>query len=267
MRPPYGASSRKLTLHYDVIGPDAPNHETLVMARSDWHGGLLQGQPSEPIGSIHAASTEGLIEIDRSKADWWLGFAFFISLGLQSLAGNGSYLLFLVVLLLPIPLLSARGRWRRPAHTGQIFWRIAKLLGAFTAGYTITFLASTLTGTLLPPAILAALTSMTILAAATHAIRPIFAHHIGIAGATFGLFYGLIFVGSMPAFDLSPPYALPAALAYALGTSLMLLLATLLFAPSLILLSRSRYYRPAQVTVLIFALLLSVSLLSLPDSL
>jgi len=260
MYPPAGAPLRKFALHYDVVGRENPRHETILTVRSDWDAGLLSGQPTEIIGSIRATSAAGLIEIDRSNGSWWLGFASFIGLGLQSTAGRGGDLLFLAVLLLPVPLLSVRGHWRRPAHTRQIFGRLAKMMSAFTLGCSMTFLASALSGTQLPPQLRAVLALLALIAAAIHSIRPIFARHTGVASAMFGLVYGLIFAGGMPSFDLSPPYALSAAIAYAIGIGLMLLLATLLFTPSLILLSRTRFYRPVQITILALALVVSASL-------
>ena len=252
--PPAGAPLRKFALRYDVIGQESPRHETILSVRSDWDAGLLSGQPPEEIGLIRAGSPSQMIEIDRSGASWWQGFASFVSVGLQSTASRGQDLLFFAVLLLPIPLLSVGGRWRRAARTRQIFGRLARLIGAFILGCLLTFLASTLGGILLPPSLLVVLALLSILAATLHAVRPIFAHHIGTAAVVFGLVYGLIFAGHMPSFDLSPAYALPAAIAYAFGIGLMLLLTTLLLAPSLILLSRSWFYYPVQVAVLAFAL-------------
>lgn len=262
MRPPDGDSSRKLTLHYDVINREAVTHETFVMVRSDWHSGLFPHQPPDPIGSIRAAS-DGFIEIDRSNTDWWLGFAFFVSLGLQSLIEQGSHLLFLVVLLLPVPLLSLQGNESTPADHRQIFWRLAKLITTFSLGYSLSFLASILSGALLPQKMLIVLSALTIIAAAILAIHPVFPSRPGIASMIFGLIYGLIFAGSMPSFGLSPDYTLPAALAYDIGIGIMLLLTALLFTPSLILLSRTSLYQHVRITIASLALLASSTSLGL----
>ncbi|RZK28887.1 MAG: HupE/UreJ family protein, partial [Hymenobacter sp.] len=113
LRPPTGASSRTFTLHYDVIMHQLVTHAALVSIRQDWDNGVLAEHPVE-VGVIRLNPRDNSIaplEIAPAAGSLWHGFQSMISLGMSHIAEGTDHLLFLLVLLLPAPLLVRAGRW------------------------------------------------------------------------------------------------------------------------------------------------------------
>ncbi|RZK62765.1 MAG: HupE/UreJ family protein, partial [Hymenobacter sp.] len=107
LQPPAGASSRAFTLHYDVIMHQVVTHSALVSIRQDWDNGVLAEHPVE-VGVIRMNPRDNVIaplEVAPAAGSRWRGFQNMVGLGLSHIAEGTDHLLFLLVLLLPAPLL------------------------------------------------------------------------------------------------------------------------------------------------------------------
>lgn len=102
MQPPPGASPRKFIFYYSVINHEVMSHNAYVSVRNDWDTAVFSNRP-EFIGDIHFTITS--LTINRSRSSWWQGFRTVFNLGVHHITEGTDHLLFLLVLLLPAPLL------------------------------------------------------------------------------------------------------------------------------------------------------------------
>ena len=111
----------------------------------------------------------------RSRA--WLKdvqFASLFHLGIRHIAEGTDHLLFLLVLLLPAPLLAVGSRWSRAAGVRQSLLHIIGIVTAFTIGHSITLSLAAMNFIHAPERIIEVLIAVSILVSAVHALRPIF---------------------------------------------------------------------------------------------
>ncbi|HEY2402114.1 MAG TPA: HupE/UreJ family protein [Steroidobacteraceae bacterium] len=134
-RPPAGADTERFTFDYDVIVHTVVSHKVLVYVRRDIRHGLL-GETPQAIGLIAFQQTQ--LTVDGSGGSWWVGFVKLWQLGVEHIAQGTDHLLFLLVLLLPAPLVASRSRWGGARPVGDSFWNIAKTVSGFTIGHSIT---------------------------------------------------------------------------------------------------------------------------------
>ena len=141
LKPPAGAPTRTFTLNYDVIAHEIITHSVLVSVRSDWNNGVFSNQP-ELVGTIRYVKKS--VEIDRAAGSWWCGFRSVLGLGMQHIAEGTDHLLFLLVLLLPAPLIAANGRWGAFGGVRHGVLQLLKVVTAFTVGHSITLIVGAL---------------------------------------------------------------------------------------------------------------------------
>ena len=116
LTPPAGASVRQFTLAYDAIVHQVVTHRILVSVENDWAGG--QVEQTRDVGVIRVDTGTGEVPplvVDLGAGSAWAGFTAMVGLGMSHILEGTDHLLFLLVLLLPAPLLGAKGRWREPA--------------------------------------------------------------------------------------------------------------------------------------------------------
>ena len=244
LRPPAGASPRRFDLHYDVIGHEVNNHYTLLTVRRDWDTAVLE--TPEPVGIFQY--TVKTLTIDRSGGSWRTGFRAMLRLGVRHIAEGTDHLLFLLVLLLPAPLLAAGPRWGAYGGLRRALRELLKIVTAFTAGHSLTLLAGTLGWFRLPAQPVELLIAGSILVSAVHAVRPCFAGRELFVAAGFGLVHGLAFADTLAGLGLSSGHLALALLAFNLGIELMQLAVVAVAMPSLLLLARTRFYPALRLT-------------------
>jgi hypothetical protein len=191
-----------------------------------------------------------------SLASWWTPSLF--QLGMRHIAEGTDHLLFLLVLLLPAPLLVAGGRWRGTTGVRTSLLRTLRIVTAFTLGHSITLALAAFGVVHLPNRPIEVLIAVSILVSAIHALRPLFpGREAGIA-AFFGLIHGLAFASTLSGLGLGRWERLGGILSFNLGIETMQLAVVAATLPSLILMSRTRAYPGLRICGALFAGVASV---------
>jgi HupE / UreJ protein len=107
------------------------------------------------------------------------------------IAEGTDHLLFLLVLLLPAPLLIVASRWSSPRDVRGNLLHIASIVTAFTVGHSLTLSLATTNFVHVPSRPVEVLIAVSILVSVMHALRPIFPGKESWIAAFFGLIYGL----------------------------------------------------------------------------
>ena len=245
MTPPTGAPVDRLTLHYNAIFDHLITHTAVVTLASDWSNGVL-GEEPVLLGTMRDSNST--IEIDRSGGSWLQGFAGMFRLGARHIAEGTDHLLFLLALILPAPLIAVDGRWSGYAGAKTALRRIVKVVTAFTVGHSITLLFGALGWASLPDPLVESAIALSILVSAVHAMVPIFRGREVLIAGGFGLVHGLAFAATLTGLGLDPLTMVSSVLGFNLGIEAIQVLVILAAMPWLLLLARSRVYRPFRVT-------------------
>jgi hypothetical protein len=176
-----------------------------------------------------------------------------VGLGIQHIAEGTDHLLFLLVLLLPAPLLVRQKRWDTYGGMKYSIIRLLKIVTAFTIGHSITLVAGASGWLRLPGQPIEVLIAISILVSAIHALRPIFSGKEAYVAAGFGLIHGMAFAGTLANLDLDTARMGLSILGFNIGIELMQLFVIAITAPWLILLSRTARYTPIRITGAILA--------------
>jgi hypothetical protein len=180
------------------------------------------------------------------------GFLDAIRLGIHHIASGSDHLLFLLMLLLPAPLIASHGRWVRRADggraatgwagVGRVSWRVVHIVTAFAVGHSLTLAVSALGWLDLPSRLVESGIAVSVLVSAVHAIRPlVHSGEVLIAGG-FGLLHGLVFAAILKGLDLSRTGLVTTLLGFNLGIEVTQLIVVAVVMPSLLLLSRTAAY-------------------------
>jgi hypothetical protein len=250
---PVGTDVRQFTFYYDVVLHQVVTHKILVSVRQDWKRGQLAEAEPVQVGTISLDIVNNRIlplPVNLESGSTWTGFKAMVKLGTQHIADGTDHLLFLLVLLLPAPLLVVGGTVRQWGQFGGVRYSLRRLLlivTAFTLGHSITLLLGSLNWVRLPSQPVEVLIAISILVSAIHAIRPVFPGREAWVAAGFGLIHGLAFASTLANLQLDAgPMAL-SILGFNVGIELMQLFVIALTIPWLMLLSRTPAYRYVRV--------------------
>jgi hypothetical protein len=229
-------------LHYDAIIDKVVAHRVFVAARygsaaSYTTLAMLSWQTtSVPVASITAPSSQGFVAA--------------VHLGVEHISGGSDHLLFLIMLLLPAPLLVRGRRWVRRDDPGRAARRVVHVVTAFAIGHSITLALGALGWVHLPSRLVESGIALSVLVSAVHAIRPLVRRGEVLIAGSFGLLHGLAFATLLTEMRLSRGGLVTTLLGFNLGIELtQLLVVALVMMPSLVLLSRTPAY-PAFRTAL-----------------
>ncbi len=256
--PPQINDLRNFTIFYDAVIHQVVTHKALVNVIADWENGISG-----------AGKLLGIIELDiptntipplfvtLEKGNTWKGFKSMVSLGIHHIAEGTDHLLFVIVLLLPAPLLTSQKKW---GHFGGIWYSASRLLyiiTAFTLGHSLTLLLGSLEWLRLPTALVEIFIAFSIWISAVHAIKPIFyGREIWVAGG-FGCVHGLAFATILNNFQLQPSQWALSLIGFNIGIELMQLFVIALFLPALWLLSQYKIYKYIRLEGAIFTLVVA----------
>lgn len=250
LTPPLGASARKLRLRWSAVVGQTPDHFALVLIGHD-HGANILPQDRRLIGAVRGDRMT--ITVDRGQPSRGAAFAAAFRLGMTHLAEGTDHLLFLLTLLLTAPLVASSGRWTSTRPALSALARLAKVITAFTLGHSLTLVIAAIASWHLPVQPVEMLIALSILIAAIHAIRPVFAGREAWVAAGFGLIHGLAFATLVGEAGIGGQDRLVAILGFNLGIeAVQLLVAGLAFGP-LMLIARTPDYRPLRIVVAVFA--------------
>ena len=148
--------------------------------RTDWQTGTFAGDPQ--LVAVLRGS-DSTVHVERRNKSWWSGFGSVFRLGMRHIAEGADHLLFLLALLLPAPLLVARGRWTGYSDARRCLVKICRVVTAFTAGHSVSLAAGVMNLAHVPGRPIEVLIAFSILVSALHALRPIFPGREAIVGA------------------------------------------------------------------------------------
>jgi hypothetical protein len=239
--PPNGVAG-DLALHYDAIVERLVSHRILVSSR--------------PAGTDDDYTAVGVLDwqrqsigVARQGPSAVQGFLDAAALGVRHIREGADHLLFLLMLLLPAPLVARRGRWARADDLGRQAWRTVHVVTAFAVGHSVTLALAALGYVHVPTVVVESLIAVSILVSGVHALRPIVRGGEVWIAAGFGLMHGLAFAALLGGLDLGRGSLVTELLGFNLGIEVTQLVVVALVMPSLVVLSRSGAY-PAVRTAL-----------------
>ncbi len=260
--PPVLESVRKFTFHYDVVLHQVVTHQILVSVWQDWERGQLTDQEPVQVGTISTDIVSGNVlplPVDLASGSRWTGFVSMVKLGADHIAEGTDHLLFLLVLLLPAPLLTSNGSWGKFGGVRYSLVRLLAITTAFTIGHSITLLAASLGWVRLPSQPIEVLIAISILVSALHAAKPIFSGRETWIAAGFGLIHGLAFASTLANLQLDTAPMILSILGFNIGIEVMQLVIMGLTIPWLILLSRTPAYVYVRMGGALIALIASLA--------
>ena len=244
--PPIGEDVRQFAFYYNAVLHQVVTHKILVSVQQDWARGLVAEEAPTQVGVIELDIVNNRIlplMVSLETGSVWTGFGAMVRLGIRHISEGTDHLLFLLVLLLPAPLLVAGKRWGRFGGVRYGLKRLLLIVTAFTLGHSLTLILGALGWVRLPGQPVEILIAVSILLSAAHAVRPLFPGREAGVAAGFGLVHGLAFATTLANLQLDAgPIAL-SILGFNLGIELMQLLVITLTIPWLMLLSRTPAYR------------------------
>ncbi|MFJ1971087.1 HupE/UreJ family protein [Streptomyces sp. NPDC087903] len=259
VRPPHGQDVTDFRLRYDVIVEELLTHRVLVTVRHDFDRGILGAGDAETLGVVDWDTTS--VEVPAAEGSWLRGFAATAGLGIEHVGEGADHLLFLLMLLVPAPLVAAGGRWR--AATGpsarRSVLRVVHVVSAFALGHSLTLALASAGVIHLPSRPVETLIALSIAVSAAHAIRPLVARGEVLIACGFGLVHGLAFASLVGELGLDRGSLVTSLLGFNLGIELTQLLVVALLMPSLLLLARTACYPAFRVGTAVVGLLFSVS--------
>ena len=233
---PAGADPSAFTMTYDAIIEADATHEAVV---------VLTDAAGEVTTAGVLTASDSTLRIGDTAA---VGLTDMIGHGYHHVVEGADHLLFLITLLLVAPLAAVAGRWRRRGGVVSTSRKVLQVVTAFTAGHSLTLIASALGWVSLPGAPVEVLIAASVAVSALHAIRPLARHGEELIAGAFGLVHGLAFAGILSGLGLDGAPSLPALLAFNLGVELAQLVTVALVFPSLHLAARTRFYPALRVT-------------------
>ena len=249
--PPPGAPDRRLTLVWDAVIREADSHFALVSLHGDLARGV--GESDQLLGSFTAG--QRTMAIDRGAAGRGDLLAGAFRLGARHILAGHDHLLFLLVLLLPAPLIAHGGRWREPRSLRATLSGLAWIVTAFTLGHSATLVLAAAFGARLPTAPVEAAIALSVLIGAVHAMRPLFPGRERWVALGFGLIHGLAFATTIAGFGIDIPTRANAILGFNLGIEAIQLVLVALLLPALVVGSRQPAYRGVRLALAGFAAL------------
>lgn len=250
MTPPEGFSTRDCIFRYDVILHQVVTHSALISIRQDWDAGIIDDNPVE-VGVIAwdiRTNTLSPLVLNQEKGSLWQGCLRMLRLGMRHIAEGTDHLLFLLVLLLPSPLLLRGKEWGDFGGIKYSLMKVLIIVTSFTIGHSLTLIIGALGWVLLSSQPIEVVIALSIVVSAAHAIRPLFAKKEAFIAAGFGLVHGLAFASVLLNLHLSASRTALSILGFNVGIELMQLWVITGIMPLLIVCSRFRWYRVLRVT-------------------
>lgn len=186
----------RFTLHYDAVIHQVPNHYALVYLDRDFRTGRISKALPMEVGVIRYDFRNDRIppfEVELTSGSPWRGSGAAVTLGFRHVLAGLDHLLFLASLLIVSPLRSINGRWSLFQGWGYTARRFLGISLAFTAGHSVSLLLGAFEMVPLPKVAVETVVAGSVLLAAAHAIRPLFAGAEWKIAAGFGLVHGLAF--------------------------------------------------------------------------
>ncbi len=229
-------------LVYDVIIDADHDHEVLVGVVNPEQGSLAGGTLRSGRSVLSVASDGSSAEHSAAA------LVDIVKLGFDHVLEGADHILFLIVLILPAPLLiNSRRRWAGSAGARRMMLHVLGVSTAFLIGHSASLALATIGWVNAPARPVEILIAASIVVGAIHAIRPIVRNgEVAIAGV-FGLVHGLAFAEILDSLALTGDSQLLTLLAFNVGVELAQMAAVAAFLPALYLLSRTAHYGKVRI--------------------
>ncbi|MFF0374017.1 HupE/UreJ family protein [Actinoplanes missouriensis] len=194
--------------------------------------------------TLSASFSDVLLGPDKDgqeEGSTWSGFAAMVKLGGSHILEGTDHLPFLLILLLPAPLLAAGGRWRGLVGARAAVRRIGLTTLAFTIGHSLALAISAVTRLDVPAWPVESFIAASILVGAVHAVRPIFPGREAVVAGVFGLGHGMAFSFVLAEMDLSAGRLALSLLGFNVGIELVQLGLVALALPTVVVVARTRF--------------------------
>ncbi len=241
-------------LSYDAIIERIRTHRAIAVLRSDGGDRRTLGVFELDRRTLHVEA--GVNGTSVSRLD---EFKSAVGLGVEHISEGADHLLFLMMLLLPAPLMIRHRRWVRCDDPWRSVLRIVHVVTAFAVGHSITLALAGLGLIHVPSRPVEALIALSILVASIHVIRPLIPRGEAVIAVTFGLVHGLAFASLLGELGLDRGSLVVSLLGFNLGIELTQLGVVALLMPSLYLLSRTAIYTPFRIAGGLLGIVLSSS--------
>ena len=158
-------------LRYDVIVDQLVTHKAIATIRTQWDKGTTAARAGDARSLRLAARSR--LRVDATAARGCEGFLATVGLGVQHIGEGADHLLFLLMLLIPAPLVARRGRWSRATTRARTVIRVVHVVTAFAVGHSITLALATFGLIQVPRRLVESMIALSILVSAVHALRPL----------------------------------------------------------------------------------------------
>ena len=183
------------------------------------------------------------VSVNLDNPDLWAAFTGTVWLGADHIFIGTDHILFVLVLLLPaVMLYSLSNGWKPVPSFGGALWRVLKIATAFTIAHSITLTLGGLGIVELPSKLVETIIAISIIAAAFHNLRPVFANREALIAFAFGIFHGFGFAGLLSDLGVGRGQRLLSLFGFNLGVEIGQAFIILLLFPALFLLRRTIYY-------------------------
>lgn len=258
---------RDFYLAYDVIMHQVMNHVAFVSIKSDWKNGDLGDGYEEQEALTKAAviawdlrsNTIPPLHIKLEEGTYWKGFMAMVTLGMHHITEGTDHLMFLLVLLLPAPLVVTRKRWGSFKGMKSSLKSLLQIITAFTIGHSATLLFGALGWYHIAQNPVELLIAFSIAIAALHALTPVFAHKEVLIAGGFGLIHGMAFAATIAGMNLDTWTMVVSIFGFNIGIELMQLLIVACLIPWLLLMSKTPYYKWFRIPVAISTMIAAIA--------
>lgn len=202
-----GFDPRRFSLRYDAVIHQVPNHFALVFLDRDFDNGRITNDEPVEVGVIRYDFRRDLtppFEVTLASGSSWRGLRAAIVLGFHHVSSGLDHLLFLACLLIVSPLRAIERRWSLFQGWRYTARRFLGISLAFTAGHSVSLMIGAFAWVHLPRTPVEIAIALSVLLAAIHAIRPLFAGSEWKIAAGFGLVHGLAFSEALSGGALAP---------------------------------------------------------------
>jgi hypothetical protein len=254
LSPPSGQSAASVRLEDEIIVREINSHYTVVYVRRDWSAGVTSDRP-RLVGTMDAFSKNVLVQRDGSFLH---GLGAVAAMGMSHITTGTDHVLFLLMLLLPAPLVVSGTRFGPTRSVRSTLAHLARTVTAFTIGHSLTLAAQTLGAVDVPGAIVEPAIALSILVTAAHALRPIAPRADVLLAGTFGLLHGLAFATGLTHHDLGGSDGALTLLGFNIGIEAAQLLLLARVVPWVLMLSQTRWYNSFRVSGAILGMSLAL---------
>ncbi len=249
----FDTAPRQFEVTYDGVFDVVAGHIGYVVVRTDPQTGTFRND-APVAGNENPAGTEfqtdlmttddttSVVDLDdpNTLAALWAT----IDLGMEHIFIGTDHILFVLVLLLPAVMLFslANEKWVPVPTFGAALWRVVKIASMFTVAHSITLTLGGLGIVELNSKLVETIIAISIIAAAIHNLRPIFANREHLIAFAFGIFHGFGFAGLLSDLGVGRGQRLLSLFGFNIGVEIGQIVIIILLFPALYLLRRTVYY-------------------------